>query len=148
MKMPSPIRLSVRAMLIRDGHILLNEHSGKDGYWYMTPGGGVEHNETLAEALVREIEEECGLTIEPGRLLFEREVIQDREPHSQLDSGFHQVELFYAARIVDETKKVALNLDEDQLGHRWVCLEDLPGLTVYPRDLDRRLQKLERLSLC
>lgn len=35
-------------------------------------GGKVENGETLAQALKREIEEECGLTIISGKLIFTR----------------------------------------------------------------------------
>jgi 8-oxo-dGTP diphosphatase len=51
-----------RLLLIQRGH-----EPGK-GLWSL-PGGRVEPGETAAEALVREMEEETGLTVEPGRLI-------------------------------------------------------------------------------
>jgi 8-oxo-dGTP pyrophosphatase MutT (NUDIX family) len=64
------IRESARALLIDpDGQILLarmktaiHDPAGiiKSPYW-LTPGGGPELNETLDQALVREIREECGI---------------------------------------------------------------------------------------
>lgn len=49
------------------GRVLLVEPTYKP-HWEI-PGGAVEHGETPREACRREIEEELGLTREPGRLL-------------------------------------------------------------------------------
>jgi 8-oxo-dGTP diphosphatase len=51
-----------RLLLIQRGH-----EPGK-GLWSL-PGGRVEPGETAADALVREMEEETGLAVEPGRLI-------------------------------------------------------------------------------
>lgn len=60
----------------REGVIALIEHAGRwlfirraegviaPGYWCF-PGGGIEPGETQAEAIVREIREELGITINP-----------------------------------------------------------------------------------
>jgi 8-oxo-dGTP diphosphatase len=51
-----------RLLLIQRGH------EPGAGLWSL-PGGRIEPGETAAEALVREMEEETGLTVEPGRLI-------------------------------------------------------------------------------
>ena len=56
-----PITIGVRAMLIRDGQILLVKHSYKDGW--LIPGGGVKRKETLEQAARRECREEFGAEI-------------------------------------------------------------------------------------
>ncbi|MBQ8992321.1 NUDIX domain-containing protein, partial [Candidatus Saccharibacteria bacterium] len=57
---PSPYyRLSVKAKLVDGGRVLLVKEDGKD--WDL-PGGGVEHGETINEALQRELFEETGIT--------------------------------------------------------------------------------------
>ena len=43
-------------------------HEPGAGLWSL-PGGRIEPGETDAEALVREMREETGLTVEPGRLI-------------------------------------------------------------------------------
>jgi ADP-ribose pyrophosphatase YjhB (NUDIX family) len=53
--------LGVRAMLLKDGRIVLVKHSYVPG-WYF-PGGGVEAGESLGEALEREIREEVGAVL-------------------------------------------------------------------------------------
>ncbi len=49
------------------GRLLLVEPTYKD-HWEL-PGGGVEADESPRDGVIREIQEELGLDIEPGRLL-------------------------------------------------------------------------------
>jgi 8-oxo-dGTP pyrophosphatase MutT (NUDIX family) len=60
--------LGVRAMLLKDEHVLLVKHSYVPG-WYF-PGGGVEPGETVAEAMAREIAEEAGAALTGPAQLF------------------------------------------------------------------------------
>ena len=72
----------------QDGKMLVvwNKRYGR---WAM-PGGKVEEGETLADALVREMQEETGLDVEPGRLLY----VCDHLP----GNGTHVVHLTFEAR--------------------------------------------------
>ncbi len=59
---PCTYRISVKASIKDDtGRVLLVR--AKDGSWEL-PGGGLEHGENSKEALIREIGEETGLTVE------------------------------------------------------------------------------------
>lgn len=71
--MTSPIVTVAAAIIRRDGRFLLTErpegvHLG--GRWEF-PGGKVEPGESLESALVREVAEELGITVEAGRLYME-----------------------------------------------------------------------------
>jgi|SRR3989344_1361733 len=59
-------RPSVYAVIIKNGKILLCKQTA--GY-YDFPGGGIEINETVDEALYREVWEETGFKIKKGKLL-------------------------------------------------------------------------------
>lgn len=64
------MRVRVTGVVVEDGRILLlNQDTGTGRSWSL-PGGKLEAGETLAEALVREMKEETGLDVEPGRLLY------------------------------------------------------------------------------
>ena len=59
---PERIRHSGIAIIIKDNKILLSHELNTN--IYMSPGGGLEENETLSECCIREVEEETGLTAE------------------------------------------------------------------------------------
>ncbi len=66
---PQRQRVAAYALLTRDGEILLTRMSDRTripGRWTL-PGGGVEHGEDPRDALRREVYEETGLHVVPGR---------------------------------------------------------------------------------
>ena len=104
----------VVAAIIRDGNRVLLTRRRQDahlgGLWEF-PGGKVEEGESLEEALVREIFEELGMTIRPGKLYFEKEhVYPDRTVHLH----------FFECRIVEGAPQA-----RDVADFRWTPPEDL-----------------------
>ncbi len=100
-----------RLLLIKRGH------DPGAGLWSL-PGGRIEPGETDAEALVREIREETGLTVEPGRLIgrvqrpwLSGDVIDIRD---------------YAATVTGGT----LRPGDDAADARWVPTGELDSLEV------------------
>ena len=64
------MRVRVTGVVVEDGRILLLNQDTDAGRSWSLPGGKLEAGETLAQALVREMKEETGLDVEPGRLLY------------------------------------------------------------------------------
>lgn len=73
----------VAAILIEDGAVLLTRRGGSvaPGKWDL-PGGYVEYDEDIREALIREMREETGLTIEVGAVFDVRSNFHDPARHS------------------------------------------------------------------
>ena len=119
---PSRPVLAVSAAIIRDGKVLIVRRARPPALGVFTlPGGGVEAGETLHEAIIREVREETGLTIEPLGLAGYREVIgRDRDGKVER----HFVILPFAARWV--AGDVALN--EELAEAQWLLPADLDGL--------------------
>ena len=57
-------------IVVENGRLLLLNQDTDSGRSWSLPGGKLEDGETLAGALVREMKEETGLDVEPGRLLY------------------------------------------------------------------------------
>ena len=66
------VRVRVGGLLLRDGAMLLAAHQGllpKGKPFWSPPGGGWQFGESIRAALVREYQEETGLTVRVGRFL-------------------------------------------------------------------------------
>ena len=64
------IRNSAKALIIKDGKMAAIKIRDAGEEWYIMPGGGQEAEETLNEAVCREVSEELGIAIECKELLF------------------------------------------------------------------------------
>ncbi len=62
------IRLGASAVIVRDNKLLLVKFDDADvGVHYNLPGGGVEDNELLEDAVRREVLEETCMQVDVGR---------------------------------------------------------------------------------
>jgi 8-oxo-dGTP diphosphatase len=89
-------RVRVCGLCWQSEKLLMVNHRGLTAGNFWSPvGGGIEFGETAADALVREFQEETGITIQAERLLFVCEYIEQIKASGQ--SRIHAVELFFEA---------------------------------------------------
>ncbi len=91
-KFGNRLRLRVSGICLNEGKVLMVKHRmiGQGKYLWAPPGGGLDYHESARETLVREFEEETGLTITPGEFLFVNEFHTD---------PLHAIELFFRVEI-------------------------------------------------
>jgi 8-oxo-dGTP diphosphatase len=131
-----PVRVSTKAVIIRDGEILCNHHRDDSGDWYTLPGGGQEYGETLHEALRRECLEEINADVEVGSLCYVRDYIAEHHELVHMDGDIHQIELMFACMILGEyAPQLGSNPDARQLGARWLPVSELDQHRLYPLTL-------------
>jgi 8-oxo-dGTP pyrophosphatase MutT (NUDIX family) len=85
------VRVAAAALI--EGKLVVVLHRTGDQSYFLLPGGGVEVGESLGQALVREVREETGLTIEPGIPLLINDTIDP-------SGARHVVNLTFAADVV------------------------------------------------
>ena len=116
--------LVVGALLVDpQGRVFVAGFSKIPGH-YAVPGGHVEYGETVAQALVRELEEETGLTPTRFRLIHVTERIR---PPLYKDGRHHLVYLDFLVQGWEGT----LQLDGEELSDgRWLPPEDALALPL------------------
>lgn len=112
----------------RDGQaVLLTRISAKGhhaGAWTL-PGGGVEHGEAPAHALVRELQEECGISPTVGDLLGVHDVhFTGTAPDGTLED-FHGVHLVFAATVPADAEPRVVATDDTTDAVAWVPLTEV-----------------------
>ena len=93
------LRVSAKAVIVRDDKLLVIVKRDASGEYYVLPGGGQETFETLVEAIIRECREELGTTVTIGELLYVRDYIGCHHEFAAIDRDTHQVELMFACSV-------------------------------------------------
>ena len=106
------LRNAVRAVIIKENKILM-VHLGKTNE-YKFPGGGIEENETVEEALAREVLEEAGCNVirieEKIGIMIELGIAEEDE-----NSIFKMISEYYAVKIGDNQFDQKLDKYEEDL---------------------------------
>jgi 8-oxo-dGTP diphosphatase len=130
------IRNSVKAVIERDGHVLLIRKRGVGGDYFVFPGGGQDKFETMPDALRRECLEEIGVEVEVLDLRFARDYIARNHEFARDQPETHQVEFYFNRTICDGAEPAnGLAMDMDQLTVEWARLANFPTLPVYSLSL-------------
>ncbi len=124
------VRLAVRAVILREGRLLIvNAWPGDQSDLWCAPGGGVEPGASLPDNLRREVYEETGLAIRVGLPCLVNEF---HDP----DSGFHQVDVYFHARVIGTPRTGPWTDPEGVVNrHRWVSEPELRALRFKPDSL-------------
>lgn len=116
--------LAVSAAVIRNGRVLVVRRAHPPALNLFTlPGGAVESGETLVQAVIREVDEETSLAVEPVALAGYREVIS-RDDRQRVERHF--VILAFAARWRGGEVRLNAELAEG----RWLLPSELAELST------------------
>lgn len=96
------LRPSVAAIVTNaDGHVLLQRRSD-NGLWGL-PGGGVEIGESVSTAIIREVQEETGLTVQIERLVGVYSNPRFQVVRYADGNVVHYINTLFACRVVGGT---------------------------------------------
>lgn len=147
--LPIPIRNSAKALIIRDGHLLVNrmENRPPDSHWFIVPGGGQEPGETLDETLRRECREEIGVNVQVQGLRLVRDYIGSNHEFAEFDSG-HGVEFMFVCSLGDGVEPGLGPVPDSgprsrQVGVEWLPIDRLEQFPLYPKALRPLLRDID-----
>jgi ADP-ribose pyrophosphatase YjhB (NUDIX family) len=132
------VRNSAKAVIVKEGKILLIKRFSDGETWYTLPGGGQNKFETLESALKREVREETGQEIRFGDLMFVGEYIGRNHEFAKDDSDIHQVDLHFLCESAGEPGEITTP-DSNQTGIEWVETGKLAETNLYPKYLRKKI---------
>jgi len=123
-----------RGVIFVDGKVLLAHQIKADNTFL--PGGHIEHGENAKTALIREIEEELGMTPLVGRFIGAVE-------HAWVDAfDNHEINLLFEVVITGLDASVAPQSQEGHLEFIWSRPEDLEFHNLLPKPMIKCLKLL------
>ncbi|MCX8124351.1 MAG: NUDIX hydrolase [Spirochaetes bacterium] len=117
------IRIRVAGLVVEDNKILLIAHKkGSQVYWLL-PGGGVEYQESLDEALKREFLEELGLNVEVGDIAM---IADSIEPNGKR----HIINIIFWCNLINQS--IRLGNEKILYDFSFKTLHELNDVVMYP----------------
>ena len=120
-------RVAAYAYVERAGELLLTRNSAlgpHPGGWTL-PGGGIDHGESPAATVLRELHEECGLEGEIGDIL----TVDDHHFTGTAPTGrggdFHALRIVYRASVPADADPRVVEVDGTTDAVAWVPLADV-----------------------
>ncbi|MDQ3855145.1 MAG: NUDIX domain-containing protein [Chloroflexota bacterium] len=135
------MRVSVKAIIIRNNQLLTTRNRDAEGDFYLLPGGGQLPGEPLSDTLRRECREEISTDVEVHELVFVRDYIGQNHEFADKDRDVHQLELMFQCSLPPgATPLTGAVPDTWQVGISWLELPRLADYRVYPKALQTLLR--------
>ena len=117
------IRVRTAGMIVKEGKILLIAHrKNKKKYW-LVPGGGIDFGESAEDALVREMQEELGIDVEIGDIIFSSDSIDP-------SGSRHVLNLYFSCTHTGG--EITLGDDPRLSDWGYFSAEEIPALKLSP----------------
>ena len=149
-KKESYFNYRVGGIIIKNGKILL--HSDPHVEFWVVPGGSAKPFEASDKAVIREFQEEIGLSVTVERLLF---IIENSFEFS--NTKFHGLELMFlvtpndTTKILEQEEFIGIETDhgDDYYGegdltltYRWFAPSELDSIVIEPQVLKEALKNI------
>lgn len=140
-------RKGVSALIVnqKDEFLLVNLQSFKEHY-FAVPGGGIDVDETLKDAVYREIQEELGIL--KNSLLF---VGKSEEPLTfsfklERDGVLYEgsERYFFGFKFTGEDIEIHLQSEEVR-SFKWVSFENLNSYLLFDNQLEETREKIKEI---
>lgn len=119
------VRIRVAVVLLIGDEILLINHKRMGRSYWVLPGGGLRHGETLEECAKREVREETGIAISIKKFLYLAESISTRRDR-------HGLDVFFLGEVKGEKPHLRMSQNQAIETPHFIKLAALPTLELLP----------------
>ncbi|MBR2635707.1 MAG: NUDIX domain-containing protein [Oscillospiraceae bacterium] len=125
------IRCVSKAVILKNGSVLLNKCKHEDGnIYYSLPGGGQNPYETIEQAVVREVKEETGYDISVNEFIaLVEEIYANIDLREKFPEYTHRITHIFKASLVDSKKDEPTEKDFEMEESVWIPLTKAEQLT-------------------
>lgn len=127
------MRVRVSAVFERGGEILCMKYQYGGKEVLALPGGGVDHDTPLKEALINEWRDELGVRMDVGAVIMVGEAPATKRHPQTLHIIFEALEIYGTPKVRPD--------NTTSLGIAWVPVDKVGKSAIYP-DVGRKLQEL------
>ncbi|MCK4444302.1 MAG: NUDIX domain-containing protein [Thermoplasmata archaeon] len=114
----------VRAIIVVDGRVLFQRNVECDEF--ALPGGHIEKGETVKQTLIRELEEETGLKISAGKLVYLNE-----NYFEQAGEEVHEIGFYFLSSVVGDVPEKIVSR-EGHIDFWFFDMNEVAMRDVYP----------------
>ena len=123
------IRLGVYGIIVHKDEVLMVKTQSGSKSIYNFPGGGVDEDESLAQALIRECQEEINTVVQVKDCLYTAKSLYKHEDFP----SFYMFNIYYDIEVKDKEEFYQKKLAED---NKWFPINDLPRDEMLPIDIE------------
>lgn len=140
-------RKGVSALIINKNQefLLVNLQSFK-AHFFAVPGGGLEDDESLEEAVYREVQEEVGIHKESLKCIgASKQPVQFKFNLNRDGKVYEGSErYFFGFRFIGNDDEIKLQESEVR-SYKWVSFNDLKGYLLFDNQLEETSEKINEL---
>ncbi|PKM91958.1 MAG: hypothetical protein CVU81_03100 [Euryarchaeota archaeon HGW-Euryarchaeota-1] len=130
--------LRTAAIIFYKGKLITTKMKKDGKTYYVLPGGGVEGNETIFDALKREVDEEVNLKVKKLKLVYIKEL------NLKIEGGGRGVEFYFFVEEYEGVPTKGFDPEEKDSsleGLGFINIDDLKNTTFHPEQLVKFLEK-------
>lgn len=127
--MNKPHRIAAGGIIFKDNTVLLVRYRNINnaGTFLVCPGGALEDDENIVQAVIRETREETGVIVEPKRVVAIEDLVCSR---------FKMIKVWMICEIIDgEVHRTEGAVKEGIIDASWFAKDQLVSEMVYPPSL-------------
>lgn len=139
------IRCAAKALIVKEGRVLLNRCRRSDGcVYYDLPGGGQHPYESMEDAVRREVLEETGMNVRILRFAaLAEEIYTDEALRQKYPDYTHRMMHIFLAEPMDKTAIVPTEKDWGMEGSEWIPFEKVESLPeVRPAAVQKHIREI------